>query len=59
MINSGDDKVTVSESGISEKAHVELLFKNGIDAILVGTSIVLSDNPSQKIKELKISWAGL
>lgn len=55
MINSGDDKVTVSESGISEKAHVELLFKNGIDAILVGTSIVLSDNPSQKIKELKFS----
>lgn len=48
-----EDKVTVSESGISERAQVEKLLKNGIDAILVGTSIVLSNDPKEKIKELK------
>lgn len=49
-----EDKVTVSESGISEKAHVQELLKHGIDAILVGTSIVLSDNPAEKIRKLKL-----
>ncbi|MGB9823359.1 indole-3-glycerol phosphate synthase TrpC [Thermodesulfovibrio sp.] len=50
-----EDKITVSESGISERTHVEKLLKKGIDAILVGTSIILSNNPSQKIKELKLT----
>ncbi|WP_353683818.1 indole-3-glycerol phosphate synthase TrpC [Thermodesulfovibrio sp. 3907-1M] len=49
-----EDKVIVSESGISERAHVDKI-KNGIDAILVGTSIVLSDNPVEKIKELLLN----
>lgn len=48
-----EDKVIVSESGISEKAHVQELINSGVDAILVGTSIVLSDDPAKKIKELK------
>lgn len=48
-----EDKVVVSESGISEKVHVQELVKNGVDAILVGTSIILSSNPAEKIKELK------
>ncbi|HHW20733.1 MAG TPA: indole-3-glycerol phosphate synthase TrpC [Thermodesulfovibrio thiophilus] len=46
-------KLTVSESGISEKSHVRELIKHGIDAILVGTSLILSDNPGKKIKEFK------
>lgn len=48
-----DNRTIVSESGISEKTHVHELIKHGVDAILVGTSIVLSDNPAKKIKELK------
>lgn len=50
-----EGKVIVSESGISGKSHVQELIKQGVDAILVGTSIVLSDNPAEKIKELKFS----
>lgn len=49
-----EGRVVVSESGISEKAQVQELLKNGVDAILVGTSIILSDNPGEKIKELKV-----
>lgn len=48
-----EDKVIVSESGISDESHVQELLKVGVDAILVGTSIVLSNNPGQKIKEFK------
>ncbi len=48
-------KIIVSESGISEPFHVEKLLQAGVDAILVGTSIVLSKNPAEKIRELKIS----
>ena len=47
------DKITVSESGISTRADVEKLLEKGIDAILVGTSIVLSSNPAEKLRELK------
>ena len=49
-----EDKIVVSESGISKREHVQKLFQFGIDAVLVGTSIILSENPAQKIKELKI-----
>lgn len=48
-----EGKVIVSESGISEKSHIRELINQGIDAILVGTSIVLSDNPAKKIREFK------
>ncbi len=48
-------KIVVSESGISEPFHVEKLIQAGVDAILVGTSIVLSQNPAEKIRELKIN----
>ena len=47
------DKITVSESGISTRADVEKLLEKGIDAILVGTSIVLSNAPAEKLRELK------
>lgn len=49
-----EDKIVVSESGISKPFHVKKLLKAGIDAILVGTSLILSQNPAEKIKELKI-----
>uniref|UniRef100_A0A7C4AJL7 Indole-3-glycerol phosphate synthase n=1 Tax=Thermodesulfovibrio aggregans TaxID=86166 RepID=A0A7C4AJL7_9BACT len=48
-----EDKIVVSESGISEKSQITELLKCGIDAILVGTSIILSENPGEKIKEFK------
>ncbi len=48
-----DGKIVVSESGISTRRDIEKLLQYGIDAVLVGTSIVLSDNPAEKIKELK------
>ncbi|MEN2985491.1 MAG: indole-3-glycerol phosphate synthase TrpC [Thermodesulfovibrionaceae bacterium] len=47
------NKIVVSESGISEKSHIIELLKCGVDAVLVGTSIILSDNPGEKIRELK------
>lgn len=48
-----EGKIIVSESGISKKEDVARLMQHGIDAILVGTSIILSDSPEKKIKELK------
>ncbi|GAB6183113.1 indole-3-glycerol phosphate synthase TrpC [Thermodesulfovibrio hydrogeniphilus] len=48
-----DGKIVVSESGISSRGDIEKLLQYDIDAVLVGTSIVLSDSPSEKIKELK------
>lgn len=48
-------KIVVSESGISKKEDVLSLAKHGIDAILVGTSLILSDSPEKKIKELKLT----
>ncbi len=48
-------KVLVSESGISNREQVEKISEHGIDAILVGTSIVLSENPAKKIRELRFS----
>lgn len=51
MIPSG--KIVVSESGIKEFSQVERLLSIGIDAILVGTSLVLSDNPRELLLSLK------
>lgn len=44
--------VLVSESGIHAREHVQLLEDGGIDAILVGESLVTSDNIAGKIREL-------
>jgi indole-3-glycerol phosphate synthase len=44
--------VLVSESGIHTREHVQLLEDGGIDAILVGESLVTSDNIGAKIREL-------
>jgi len=45
-------KVLISESGIREKADVDLLRELGINAILVGEAILQSSDIRQKIKEL-------
>lgn len=50
MIPGG--KVLVSESGIRSGEEVRILHDTGVDAILVGESIVRSDNITAKIHEL-------
>ena len=44
--------VLVSESGIYTRDHVKMLEDSGIDAILVGESLLTSNNISGKIREL-------
>lgn len=47
------DKFTVvSESGIKSNKEVAILEKNGVDAILVGETLMRALNPAEKIKEL-------
>ena len=45
--------VVVSESGIATRAQVEQLERLGIDAVLVGTSLMGSPDPSAKLRELR------
>lgn len=47
-----DDKIVVSESGISTRADVELLETTKADAVLVGTIIMKTDDIGSKIDEL-------
>jgi indole-3-glycerol phosphate synthase len=44
--------VVVSESGIRERKDVHLLAQSGVDALLVGTSLMASDDVGRKIDEL-------
>lgn len=46
-----NDLVLVAESGIETKEDVDYVYKQGASAILVGTSLVKSDNISKKLKE--------
>lgn len=46
------DRVIVSESGIFSGEDVARVKKNGFQAVLVGTSIMKSDDPVGKIREL-------
>lgn len=47
-----DDCVVVSESGIETREQVKRLEDAGVDAILVGETLVRSDDPISKAKEL-------
>ncbi len=47
-----DDRIVVSESGIGTRADVELIEETRTDAILVGTTIMKSDDIGLKINEL-------
>ena len=48
----GDDKIVVSESGISTRKDVELLERVSVDAVLVGEIIMRSADVGAKVKEL-------
>jgi len=47
-----DDRIVVSESGIKSQIEVEWLEAIGVDAILVGESLLKSKNLKEKIDEL-------
>jgi indole-3-glycerol phosphate synthase len=46
------NKIIVSESGINNKSQVQRLLNEGVDAILVGESLVASGNIESKVAEL-------
>lgn len=46
------EKPVVSESGIESAAHIRRLRKDGVQAFLVGTSIMKSSNVEEKVREL-------
>jgi indole-3-glycerol phosphate synthase len=46
------NKYIISESGITSKEHILYLKRFNIDAFLVGTAIMSSDNIKSKVKEL-------
>ncbi len=52
-----EDVFVVSESGISKKEDVSFLRNSGMNALLVGESIMKESDISSKIKELK-KWCG-
>jgi indole-3-glycerol phosphate synthase len=47
-----DDRIVVSESGISTRADVVALQRAGVDAILVGESLMRENDIGKKVKEL-------
>lgn len=47
-----EGKIVVSESGINERHDIERLAQAGVNAVLVGESIVTAADPGLKIKEL-------
>ena len=49
------DKIVVSESGIRTKEDVELLKSAGINAVLIGQTLMQSENIKEKVKELGLS----
>jgi len=49
-----EDRVIVSESGISSKEDVEFLRKCGVNAMLVGGSLMESDDIGLKVRQLTL-----
>jgi indole-3-glycerol phosphate synthase len=47
-----DDRVRVSESGILGGGDVRVLLNAGIQAVLVGSSLMQSENPAEKAAEI-------
>ena len=47
-----EDKIIISESGIKTRADILILEEAGIDAILIGETLMRCNDISQKIKEL-------
>ncbi len=46
------DRTIISESGITSRKDVEALHRAGVDAILVGESLMASEKIDEKVKEL-------
>jgi len=46
------DRIFVSESGVNERADVERLAKAGVDAILVGSALMRSEDPGRILRPL-------
>lgn len=47
-----DDVVTVSESGLKTAADLAVLYKNGIDAALIGEQFMRQKNPGKALKTM-------
>jgi len=47
------DKLIVSESGIHQRVDVMRLIEAGIHAMLIGESLIRSDDIGEKIRELR------
>ncbi len=45
-------KTAVSESGIAERSTLEALERVGVDAVLIGESLLRADDPAEKVREL-------
>lgn len=45
--------VVVSESGIENRAQIEQMERIGVDAVLIGTSLMASPDPAAKLRELR------
>ncbi|MFN3480455.1 MAG: indole-3-glycerol phosphate synthase TrpC, partial [Thermodesulfovibrionales bacterium] len=52
------ERVTVSESGIKSREDVLRLNLAGIDAMLIGTTLMESEDIGKKIEELRITEGG-
>ena len=46
------DKIFVSESGIRTNEDVKLLYENGVDAVLIGETLMRSDDKKKMLTEL-------
>jgi Indole-3-glycerol phosphate synthase len=46
-----DDKLVITESGITSKADVKLMHQNGVFGFLIGEAFMKHSNPGQKLKE--------
>lgn len=53
-----DNKVAVSESGISQKKDLVKIARSGIDAVLIGNALMKSPDPKRFIFSLKPSGPG-
>jgi len=47
-----DSHIVVSESGIRNGRDIQLLKRSGVQAVLVGSSIMKSDDLARKTREL-------
>jgi indole-3-glycerol phosphate synthase len=47
-----EDKIVVSESGISSRNELKQLAAAGVDAFLIGETLMKEQNPGSKLREL-------